>query len=168
MKERVKDLLLGSGLLAVGFVALLAIRAPQEQTRISSGAELTYATLPTIYAWILIALVSLYMGKTAFALWKSRPRDGQPADQDRAKASTPEAVFSSQRTVILRTAATLLILLVYVLLLESVHFFILTVLFLAVLFFVYGQRSIPKIAAVSLVGGAVFYFLFIYLLKLPV
>ena len=168
MKERVKDLLLGSGLLAVGVVALLAIRTPQEQTRISSGAELTYATLPTIYAWILIALVSLYMGKTAFALWKSRLTDRRGTPGGIPEASTPEAAFSSQRTVILRTAVTLLILLVYVLLLDSVHFFILTVLFLSVLFFVYGQRSIPKIAAVSLVGGAVFYFLFISILKLPI
>ena len=168
MKERIKDLLLGFGLLAAGVVALLTIPAPGQQTHISSGAELTYATLPTIYSWILILLVSLYMAKTVFAIWKDRTDEKQPINQNEPKERAPEITYASQKVIILRTIGTLLILLAYVLLLEHVHFFILTILFLSVLFFVYGQRSIPKIAAVSVCGGTVFYILFIHILKLPI
>jgi len=37
-----------------------------------------------------------------------------------------------------------------------------------VMFLVFGQRSIKKILAVSICGGAAFYFLFIYVLNLPI
>jgi len=168
MKEKVKDLLLGFGLLAVGIVALMTIPTPGQQTSISSAAELTYATMPTIYSWILILLVAIYIAKTIFAIWKEPVNEKQPTNGDEPKAILPEAAFLLQKTIILRTIGTLLILLTYVLLLEHVHFLILTILFLSVLFFVYGQRSIPKIAAVSACGGIVFYFLFIYILKLPI
>jgi hypothetical protein len=168
MKERIKDLLLGFGLLSVGVVALLAIRIPVQQTRISSGAKLTYATLPTIYSWILILLVFLYMAKTGFAIWKDHADEKRPMSGDEPKGSGPEIAYSSQKVILLRTISTILILLAYVLLLEHVHFFILTILFLSVLFFIYGQRSILKITAVSVCGGTVFYILFIYILKLPI
>ncbi|UCH20335.1 MAG: tripartite tricarboxylate transporter TctB family protein [Deltaproteobacteria bacterium] len=168
MKERIKDLLLGFGLLAVGVVALLTIRIPVQQTRISSGAKLTYATLPKIYSWILILLVCLYMAKVVFAIWKDRAAEKRPIGGDEPKESAPEIAYSSQKVILLRTIGTVIIVLAYVLLLEHLHFFILTILFLFVLFFVYGQRSILKITAVSICGGTVFYILFIHILKLPI
>ena len=169
MKEKVKDLLLGFGLMAIGIAALVSIRTSGQQTRISSAAELTYATMPTIYSWILILLVAIYIAKTILAMWKEPAgKKKQPMNGDEPKESLSESAFTSQKTIMLRTIGTLFILFAYVLLLELVHFLILTILFLWLLFFTYGQRSILKITAVSTCGGIVFYFLFIHILKLPI
>ncbi|RJQ62304.1 MAG: tripartite tricarboxylate transporter TctB family protein [Desulfobacteraceae bacterium] len=166
MAEKVKDLVLGIGLLLVGLIALITIRTAEEGTRIDSAASLTYATMPTIYAWLLILLVAIFVFKTILALRadRSRVRPDEEAGPQKAK---PDGTVS-RKTVFVRTWATLSILLCYVLALEYVHFFILTVLFLAGLFLLYGQRSIRHIAAVSVAGGVLFYFLFIYILNLPI
>ena len=80
MKEKVKDLLLGFGLLAVGIIALNTIRSSEQQTSISSAAELTYATMPIIYAWLLILLVVIYLTQTILALRKEHQTDQRPID----------------------------------------------------------------------------------------
>ena len=168
-----KDLLLALGLLAVGIVALVAINAPKEQSRIASGAALTYAAMPSIYAWLLIVLVVLFIATTLRAMWAERSvaqsdgRDETSAPSDEAQIDV-EAQAVRRKTILLRTWGTLATLLAYVLLLEYVHFMILTMLFLFVMFLVFGQRSIKKIAAVSICGGAAFYFLFIYILNMPI
>ena len=166
MADKVKDLILGLGLLLVGSIALIAIRTSEGGTRIESAAKLTYATMPTIYAWVLILLVLIFMFKTALAIWSEHSFNQQNKDKGSQRPQDKEFV-ASQRTILLRTWCTLLILICYVLALEYVHFLILTIIFLAALFFMYGQRSIKKIAAVSVCGGLVYYILFIYILNLP-
>ncbi len=168
MKEKVKDLLLGFGLLAVGIIALNTIRSSEQQTSISSAAELTYATMPILYAWLLILLVVIYLAQTILALRKEHQTDQRPVEAREPETHETETASTPKKTIFLRTLGTLLVLLAYVLLLEHVHFLILTILFLSGLFLLYGQRSLVKIVAVSVCGGAVFYLLFIHILKLPV
>jgi hypothetical protein len=166
MTDKIKDLILGLVLLTVGSVALIAIRTSEGGTRIESAAKLTYATMPTIYAWVLIVLVALFMLKTLLAMRSEQPLKRQHEDIAPEKSQEAVAVVSS-KIILLRTWGTLFILLCYVLALDYIHFLILTLLFLATLFFLYGQRSIKKITAVSVCGGVVYYFLFIYILNLP-
>ena len=166
MTDKIKDLILGLVLLTVGSIALIAIRTSEGGTRIESAAKLTYATMPTIYAWVLIVLVALFMLKTVLAMRSEQPLKRQHEDIAPEKSQEAVAVVSS-KTILLRTWGTLFILLCYVLALDYIHFLILTLLFLATLFFLYGQRSIKKITAVSVCGGVVYYFLFIYILNLP-
>jgi len=173
VQEKTKDLLLAFGLLVVGIVALIVINASTEETSIASAAALTYAAMPTIYAWVLIALVALFMATTLRAMWVERlavqrdEEDDTVAPGDEAQGDV-ETLGVRRKTILLRIWGTLVVLLAYVLLLEYVHFMILTALFLFVMFLVFGQRSIKKIAAVSICGGAAFYFLFIYILKTPI
>lgn len=173
VQEKMKDLLLALGLLAVGIVALVAINASKGQTRIASGAALTYAAMPSIYAWLLIVLVVLFIATTLRAMWTERSAT-QSDEKDETSAPSDEAQIDGEaeavrrKTILLRTWGTLAALLAFVLLLEYVHFMILTTAFLMVMFLVFGQRSIKKILAVSICGGAGFYFLFIYVLNLPI
>lgn len=173
LQEKMKDLLLALGLLAVGIVALVAINASKGQTRIASGAALTYAAMPSIYAWLLIVLVVLFIVTTLRAMWTERSA-AQSGEKDETSAPSDEAQIDVEaeavrrKTILLRTWGTLAALLAFVLLLEYVHFMILTTAFLMVMFLVFGQRSIKKILAVSICGGAAFYFLFIYVLNLPI
>ena len=166
MADKIKDLILGLGLLLVGSIALIAIRASEGGTRIESAAKMTYATMPTIYAWVLILLVLIFMFKTAFALW-SEPSIKQKDNAIPSQGLQEKEIAVPHKLILFRTWSTLLILLCYVFSLEYVHFLILTILFLAALFILYGQRSIKKIAAVSVSGGLVYYILFIYILNLP-
>ena len=172
IQEKKKDLLLALGLMAVGIVALIVINATAEEGRIASAAELTYAAMPSIYAWLLIALVALFMATTFRAMWVER--QVQHNEEDKTVAPRGEAQDDAKalpirrKTILLRTLGTLVMLLAYVLLLEYVHFMILTTLFLFVMFLVFGQRSIKKIAVVSICGGIAFYLLFIYALNMPI
>ena len=173
IQEKTKDLLLALGLLAVGIVALVAINASKGQTRIASGAARTYAAMPSIYAWLLIVLVVLFIATTLRAMWTERSA-AQSEEKDETSAPSDEAQIDGEaeavrrKTILLRTWGTLAALLAFVLLLEYVHFLILTTAFLMIMFLVFGQRSIKKILAVSICGGAAFYFLFIYVLNLPI
>ena len=172
-QEKKKDILLALGLLAVGVVALIEINATTEQSRIVSAQALTYATMPSIYAWLLIGLVGLFIGITIRDMRADRlaAQSDQEADtvspEEEEMQGDVEVVDIRRKTILLRTFGTLIALLAYVLLLKYVHFMILTTLFLFVMFLLFGQRSIKKIAVISICGGAVFYFLFVYLLKLP-
>ena len=172
IQEKTKDLLLGLGLLAVGIVALVAINVSKGQARIASGAALTFAAMPSIYAGLLIVLVVLFIATILHAMWTERSA-AQSGEKDKTSAPSDQAQIDvvaeavRRKTILLRTWGTLAALLAYVFLLEYVHFMILTTVFLMVMFLVFGQRSIKKILAVSICGGAAFYFLFIYVLNLP-
>jgi len=170
IQEKKKDILLALGLLAVGVVALIEINATTEQSRIVSAQA---ATMPSIYAWLLIGLVGLFIGITIRDMRADRlaAQSDQEADtvspEEEEMQGDVEVVDIRRKTILLRTFGTLIALLAYVLLLKYVHFMILTTLFLFVMFLLFGQRSIKKIAVISICGGAAFYFLFVYLLKLP-
>lgn len=166
MSDKLKDLILGLGFLVVGATALISIRSSGGGTRIDSAAKLTYATMPTVYAWILILLVSLFILKTLLSIRKERILNRQDKSREIEKPEQGPLIVSPQ-LILLRTWATLVILFCFVFLLEYIHFLVLTILFLASLFFLYGQRSIKKVTTVSICGGVVYYIVFIYILNLP-
>jgi hypothetical protein len=166
MSDKIKDLILEIGLWLVGIIALIAIRASEGGTRIESAAKLTYATMPTIYAWLLILLVALLMFQTLLAMRSEPSKKRKNKDIVSGKSQETDMIIS-RKTIFLRTWGTLFILLCYVLALPYVHFILLTTIFLTMLFVLYGQRSIKKIAIVSVCGGLAYYFLFIYILNLP-
>jgi hypothetical protein len=167
INSKIKDLILAGGLMGVGLVAFLTIITTEEQTRIEGADALTFATLPMIYSGLLMALVGLFAANTLRSLLVERravpgkKTETAPNDDDESDRIAPA-------TIAFRTLATLAVLVIYVVLLEYVDFLILTTLFLAVMFVVYGQRSVTRIAVVSLLGGAGFYGLFIHLLHLPI
>ncbi len=168
MHEKTKDLLLGVGLLAVGIGALVVIQSAGKAQAITSGT-LTPATMPSIYAGLLIALTLVFIANILRRLHAERSAARREEQIQAGTDSESEPITAIQRkTIGIRTAATLAAVLAYVLLLEYLHFFVVTALFLAVMFFVFGQRSLKKIALVSVCGGVALYGLFIYTLNLPI
>ena len=167
MKDKVKDLILGLVFLIVAGVALVGIRTSEGGTQIDSAAKLNYATMPTVYACLLILLVAIFMFQTLLSM-RSEKYAEQKLQNKGAEREQHEETAVSPKTIIFRTWGTLLILLFYVFSLEYINFLFLTILFLVTLFLLYGQRSIRKITAVSICGGSLYYFIFIYILNLPV
>lgn len=161
MSESNKDIVLSIGLIAIGAVALVSIMTTTAERRISGAEVMTFATMPAIYSVFLIALSALFLFG---AIRRSRAADGRKSVEP---AGQP-VVGPSRRTIALRTVATLVALLAYTLLLEFVHFWILTTVFLAFMFVVFGQRSPLRIGLVSVLGGTAFYVFFILALSLPV
>ncbi len=166
MSEHAKDFLLALALIAIAGIALAILAATTGEPKISGAGVLTFATLPSIYAGALIALSALL----ALNAFRSCIRTGwrKAADAVVAPSSDADAKGPTQKTILSRTVATLLLLIVYALLLQYVHFMVLTTLFLAVLFVVLGQRSWLWVPLIAVLGGAGFYALFIWGLNLPI
>ena len=172
MQDKMKDLFFATGLLLVGIIALVVINATTAQSRIASSATLTFATLPSVYAGLLIFLVLIFMATTfrdiqikRMAL-KDGAREHLEAKEKEKKIDKPSDF--DRKKILFRTWGALILLIIYVIMLEYMHFMIITTLFLCGMFFLFGQRSIKQVAAISICGGLAFYLLFIYALNLPI
>jgi hypothetical protein len=163
MSEKAKDLLLAAALIVVGAAALVAINTTR-QTNISTTGALGFAVLPSIYAGLLILLALLMMATVVFGEGSSpTPRAGAGA----AVAEAPESAGPTRRTIALRTWGTLALLLTYVVALPRLPFMLITAAYLSAMFLLYGQRSLPRILLLSIVGGIAFHALFVWALDLP-
>ena len=165
LRESTKDILLSIGLIVIGTVALVTIMTTTGERRISGAEAMTFATMPAIYSGFLIGLSGLFLfGAVRRSQLTARQNSAEPSNEPENEQSEGP----SRRTIALRTGATLAILLVYTVLLEFVQFWILTTAFLALMFFIFGQRSPLKVGLVSACGGTAFYALFILALDLPI
>ncbi len=165
MRESNKDIVLSIGLIAIGAVALVIIMTTTAERRISGAEVMTFATMPAIYSGFLIALSALSLFG---AIRRSRATVRRELAEPAILSTDQPAAGPSRRMIALRTVATLVALLAYTLLLEFVHFWILTTAFLALMFVLFGQRSPLRVGLVSVCGGTAFYALFILALGLPV
>lgn len=162
MNITVKELVLSSALMILSLSAVLIINTTGQQTQVADTESLTFATMPTIYGSILLLLSAIFFLGSLRQFLSAKHRIPSKTTEG-AESDSP-----SSRTVITRIGLTLVILVTYVVLLEYVQFLVVTALFLFVMFWVFGQRSLWKMAAVALLGGASFYGLFIYVLDLPI
>ena len=173
MHEKIKNLVLAVALLGVGVFALATIGATPEQSRIASAATLNYASLPKTYGWVLVILVGIYIITIFIDMYnhwrteKFQNRESLPVASKKLETDRTVSIWPS-KVIVFRLAGTLLMLVLYVFSLEFVHFMLTTTVFLFCMFFIYGQRSIKKIAMISIAGGAAFYLLFIKGLNLPI
>lgn len=148
-----QDLALATVLAALAVFVLIDM-GTAATTNIVRGGQVTHATLPMLYAGLLLFLTSLLAAKALFRL--RQPDTGEPA-------------FSLAPGVWLRIAGTLVTLLAYVLLLKSpVPFVVLTGGFLALLFVLYGHRSLLQVGLVAIIGAVALDALFIRILHLPI
>lgn len=163
-RDKLKDLALGCFLLIVGIFAFISVNAT-EQTRISSGKAITYATMPSIWAGLLTLLALLFMANALLEILAERQQrnEGEGISHPRAM----EWFSGEKRIVIVRTTGTLALLLIYIMLLLHVNFAVLTTAFLFLMFYLYGQTSVIQNAFIAICGGLGFYLLFIYFLKIP-
>ncbi len=163
--EKAKDLLLGASLLAVGLFALFSINT-SVQIQISSGRTINFATMPSIWAGLLVFLSLLFIANALSEILAERRRraegEGEPTSRDTGWYT------GNNRITVIRMVGTLVLLIAYIFLLQYANFAALTTIFLFSMFLLYGQTSLKKNAVVAICGGIGFYLLFIYFLKLPI
>lgn len=163
MGNRVADLVLAIVLVAIGAFILIDINST-EQTGHSVIESVGFATLPSIYAGLLVALSGTLGGVALLGLLRERSVRRKSGSGNRRTAPRAGGLSALDG---LRTVGTIVAVLVYALLLKYVNFFALTAVFLLVMFHLYGQRSLLRTGVVALVGAAAFHALFVMALKLP-
>lgn len=157
-EELLKDLLFGLLLLAVGIFALVWIKFTPAAIS-APAAALDFASVPVLCSLLLIFLSAIYAGG---ALLNLILLDGAEARQ------WPSPLSWRPTIVTWRRLATAVGLIGYAFALKALPFFFATFMLLAVMFFVYGRRSIIMVGIVSLLGSAALTGLFVYALRLPI
>ncbi len=172
LREKIKDSIFGVVLLGVGIFALVDINVGQPSSPAPPGA-ITYASFPTMLSVLLILLAFGYLASSLMAVGRLRRSegalqrvDGTPAADGGEDEEEIEPVVD-KRLILIRTAGTLVFLLSYVFLMMYVEFTLATIPFLFVMFYLYGQRSLIRIAATSVVGGGALGAFFLHVLHLP-
>jgi hypothetical protein len=155
-----RDLALSSLLIIIAIVAIMTVDFTASRTTAASEV-FTHATMPLIYS-IGLMIISIGIAVPAvikIVLYKEENTvESSEGEQGTEKASS---------IVVIRFFATAIMLVLFALFLGKISLFIETVLFLAIMFVLFGQRNPLKIAIISLIGGAAFHFLFVSILKLP-
>ncbi len=165
MSDSVKDLVLAVFLVAFGAFVFFDI-THTEQAGFSVIESVSFSTLPSIYAGLLVALAMLYGANSMRGILQARDqRDVESGETAQRISGTGE---QSEKIVAIRTVGTVVTSFVFVLLLEYVNFFVLTTAFLFVMFRLYGQKSLALTGIVAIFGGTAFYVLFIVILKMPI
>ena len=165
MSDSVKDLVLAVFLVAFGAFVFVDI-THTEQAGFSVIESVSFSTLPSIYAGLLVALAMLYGANSMRGVLRARDRrDVEPGETAQRISGTGE---QSEKIVAIRTVGTVVTSFVFVLLLEYVNFFVLTTAFLFVMFRLYGQKSLALTGIIAIFGGTAFYVLFIVILKMPI
>lgn len=163
-QEIKKDIWLCLGLLVLGILTIVRVHTGPFNAKLAATESITFATLPTVYAALLLGLTLVILVLSLRSLRLARAE--HPAPARAASAAAPRRP-AGRWTLPVRTWGTLLLLLVYVVLLQFLPFALLTTLYLAAMFALYGQRSVLKVGLVSVLGGAGLHLLFITLLNLP-
>ncbi|MGD9868070.1 MAG: tripartite tricarboxylate transporter TctB family protein [Hyphomicrobiales bacterium] len=164
MQPATKDLLLGAVLFALGLGALLYIQyGPGEALQTSRDAQITFRSFPTVISVLLMLLAGLFTATTLFTQF------GAHAPEVPARsAPEPGAGGRKQPThLALRMLALLVLLIAYAELLSVLPYWLLTGLFLFLLFFVFGETNPLRNALVAALGAAAFHGLFVMILQLP-
>jgi hypothetical protein len=149
MRDTLKELALTGLLAAIAVTALVSINATQRPTLSFQHARgLPFSTLPNHYAGLMLVLCLINAGLALFG------RKGQAA------------MPAISRLSLIRAAATIVLLLIFVSLIGKLPFALLCAGFLCILFFVYGKRKLLQTAGISLGGAAVLHCIFIIVLGL--
>ena len=150
MRDTLKELAVTGVLAAIAVTALVSISAterPAMSFQYASGLE--FGTLPKLYAGLMLLLCLI---NAAYALFA---RKKQTADAP-----------ASDKLSLMRAAATIGMLFVFVSLIGKIHFALLCAGFLFILFLIYGKRNMIQIVGISLGGAAALHGIFVIALGL--
>lgn len=173
MSKHVQDLMLAIVLIAVGAFVFIDINQT-EQVGFVVIESIGFATMPSIYAVLLVAMAILYAANSirgiVLAIDRRQVGAGPIGEQsgEQSGEESGEDGETARRMVAARTLGTIIALAVYAGLLEYVNFLALTTVFLFVMFRLYGQKSLVHTGTVAAIGGIAFHVLFIVVLKLPI
>jgi hypothetical protein len=156
-------------LIALGAFVFIDINQT-EQVGFVVIESIGFATMPSIYAVLLVAMAILYGANAirGIVLAIGRPQAGAGPIGEHSGDHSGQDAETSRRMIAVRTLGTIIALAVYAGLLEYVNFLALTTAFLFVMFRLYGQKSLVHTGTVAAIGGIAFHVLFIVVLKLPI
>ena len=149
------ELGLAIGLTVVALLALIEISTTPGPAEAGPGG-LKFSSFPTFVSAGLLVLSLFYIATTLGRI-RIKNRQSRPIPGDSIDSVTINLV---------RRAGVVVLLLAYAYLLPTVHFAILTGLFLFVLFLLFGRKNFPS-AIVAAVGAAAMSFVFLGLLRMP-
>jgi hypothetical protein len=156
-----RDAVVSAVLIVVGLAAIFRINTVGTSRAVVTQS-LTHASLPTLYASLLV-LLSAVMLIGALRVLLRRPIGAR----DDALRPSEGGTATDHSSFLVRWLGTLAALVVFALLLPHVPFLLLTTVFLASLFWLFGRTGLVKVAAASIIGGSAFYLLFVVFLRLP-
>lgn len=164
-RNRLKDVVLAVVLGCLGVGAYVSIRGTGA-TGLLVGQDISYATLPSIWSALLVLLALLYGATSLIDALRIRRR------LYAGEAGGPEPSITLERPrgdlrLVARVAGSVVLLLAYALLLETLPFALLTAVFLFAALLLYGQPFRWTTLALAVGGGAFFHGLFVIFLKLP-
>ena len=167
MSDHAKHIAFSLLLIAIGIGSIVVINTSVAEQTITGTNFIRFSTMPTIYGALLVVLSGLYLLDSVRKVLRAG-RDDRNVAGLAPPAQAANAAGPSPRTVAVRTFGALVMLVAYTVLLDQVHFFLLTTAFLAALFFLFGHRNLWRVAIVSIAGGTGLYALFIVVLDLPI
>lgn len=168
--ENSKDLILGVFVLAISIGGFLLIN-PSNAPVAEGPGGVTWRTLPFIYSGLLFLFACLFLGHTILRrrLLSSPDPAGETENLlDAGAESIPQGShWPDARRAILRRIAIVVLLIAYSQALSAFGFAISTPAFLFAVLFAFGKTDLVQNALVSVVGGLALWFLFSFLLKIP-
>jgi len=157
MSESGKDSVLAVVLIALGVAALVVLAHTRSGG--TSGADVIgFASLPRVYALLLIVLGGMLAASSAARLLREARGRVQP-HRIRSALADP--------TILMRMIGSIVLLVLYAVGLQYFVFFPVTAVFLAAMFLLYGRGPIWRVILVSLLGAGAFDVLFIRIIDLP-
>jgi len=166
--DRIKDLILELALLGVGIFALLYI------VNQASGHEhlraVNFTTFPIMISAGIILLSGIKLSQTVRQLLIDGHRKSESGPRVSLFKLVQSIVYALRKNLALvtRFIGTVVLTSIYAVVLGSVNFFVLTAIFLLVMFWLYGLRSIRWTIIIALIAAGGLYGIFVSFLHLPI
>ena len=122
---------------------------------------------PKIMGWVMVICALIVLGNAVYKLWFSKDKE-KYREQNRTLAEEIKTRFIENKRNLPTAIGIPVLMLAYALLLETVGFEILSVLFLFFSLLLCRERSPVKLILIPIVGTAVMYYIFHVLLKIMV
>ena len=161
-RDRLKDLALAIALAVLGALGYLHIRQ-EVASGLLEQQDITFATLPSVWCGLLVALSLVYAASVVIDLVRLRARAAEEGRDDAVETAPPRV----ERRLIVRILVTVVALVGFAALLGEAPFFLLVVAFLAVTLLAYGRPARWQTLVLAVAGGVAFHVLFVWILKLP-
>lgn len=171
--EKAKDLTLGLVVLAIAIGGFVFIN-PTGAAVTKGVGGLTWRTLPFIYSGLLLVFTLLFLGFTLFKGAQPVSEEGEAENELAAQAAEIDGPAPEEGPKLfgfdladVRRVAVIALLIAYSQAIGAFGFALSTPVFLFAVLYVFGKMKPVENLLVSLIGGAVLWMLFSYLLHMP-
>lgn len=169
--EKLQEIAIGVFILGFSVVGFLFINPTNAPVTEGPGG-LTWRTIPFIYSGLLMALAILFLGitliKGPIPVDEITPAEAAvEAEEEAQEAAAPHPMLFGFPLSTVRRVAVIVALVVYTQAMNAFGFALSTPIFLFLVLYIFGRMKFKENLLVALIGGAVMWVLFAYLLKMP-